>query len=407
MVIRILCGFFFRIKDAKINFFFDIRNKLIIFTSTIYTIFLFFASVLQKFYMDITELLLNWYSENKRLLPWRESDNPYHIWISEIILQQTRVEQGLAYYHRFVDAFPDVFALAAAPAEKVLRLWQGLGYYSRARNLHQAANQIVSDHNGKLPDNYKDWINIKGVGSYTAAAIASICFNEPIPALDGNVMRILTRLFAVDQPVNKSATKKLLYDLTMEIIPQDKPGDFNQAMMDFGSMVCKPARPLCASCVLSHTCHAFQSDTVYKYPRKEPKKPVRERFFHYFFFFYPARDNEMRFFVQKRTGNDIWKNMYELPLLETKEPINRENLLNDPWWKANRIDSTNLLLNGQVLEMKHLLTHQRIFASFYQIRVDGVTKNRLAKQHLSVNLHEFETLAKPALIERYIKQMNV
>ncbi|TVR41942.1 MAG: A/G-specific adenine glycosylase [Bacteroidia bacterium] len=356
--------------------------------------------------MSIPYLLLKWYSVNKRSLPWRESQNPYHIWISEIILQQTRMDQGMAYYHRFVDSFPDVFSLAAAPEEKVLRLWQGLGYYSRARNLHQAANQIIINHNGKLPDNYKDWKNIKGVGPYTAAAIASICFNEPIPALDGNVMRILTRLFAVDKPLNKTATKKMLYDLAMDIIPRDKPGDFNQAMMDFGSMVCKPVNPLCMSCVLNHACHAYQSDNVHKYPRKEPKKPIRERYFHYFFFFCLARDNEIRFFVQKRTGNDIWKNMYELPLLETGEPINSENLLSHPWWKTCRIDIANLLLSQHVVQMQHMLTHQRIFASFYRIRVDEITKNLLEQRYLYVNIHEFDMLAKPVLLERYIKQVT-
>lgn len=349
--------------------------------------------------MDFSERLLLWYDANKRTLPWRDSDDPYKVWISEVILQQTRVEQGTAYYFRFLDAFPDVTSLASASEDEVLRLWQGLGYYSRARNLHQAAREIVEEHDGNFPDNSRQWMRLKGVGPYTAAAIASIVFKETVPALDGNACRVLARAFVLPHNIDTSKGKKLFFQLARKLIDSKRPGDFNQAMMDLGSMVCKPAEPLCPQCPFNTICVAQQQGLAKNYPIRNTKRAVRKRFFNYFKITAKDHHGNAILFVRKRQINDIWKNMYDFPLLETTEDTPPEKLFKHPWWISLFPVETSFLLAGQVRQRVHKLTHQTIHAKLFQISADPDYIDLLSKTFIAVDYDQFEQMAKPRLIE--------
>jgi A/G-specific adenine glycosylase len=308
LVIRKLHSFLLLIGAAKITFLLLIENKLFIFTSINQVVNTLSLSPPMHF----SQRLLWWYHQNGRPLPWRETKDPYAIWISEIILQQTRVDQGLGYYLRFMEAYPDVHSLARAPLDELLRLWQGLGYYSRARNLHQAALQLVEEHGGKLPQSFQGWLQVKGVGPYTAAAIASIAFNEAVPALDGNVFRVLARLFAIEHGFETAAEKAAFRSLAQDLMDAEHSGDFNQAMMDFGALVCKPAAPDCASCPFNRECLALARDKVTQFPVRKKKAAPRLRYFNYFLFFLKG---EKTFPVQQRGSGDIWEKLYELPLI--------------------------------------------------------------------------------------------
>ncbi len=314
--------------------------------------------------MDFAETLLTWYQENGRDLPWRAEKDPYAIWVSEVILQQTRIEQGLPYYFRFLGEFPDARALAAASEEQVLRLWQGLGYYSRARNLHAAARQLVASYGGQLPGSSQELLEIRGIGPYTAAAIASIAFNEAVPAVDGNVMRVLARCFSIQEKKDTAKGRQAFEDTARELIPSCCPGDFNQAMMDFGSTVCKPKNPLCPGCIFREHCLALKSGLVDKLPRKNSRKKPRTRYFHYFFIRSLGRQYGC-FFVRQRKQKDIWQHMYEFPLLEAERQLSARELLADE-------DFASLLpgvgaghINPLPIALKHQLTHQSIHACFY------------------------------------------
>ncbi|MFO7874005.1 MAG: A/G-specific adenine glycosylase [Bacteroidales bacterium] len=355
--------------------------------------------------MDFTEQLLLWYKEKGRSLPWRENRDVYLTWISEIILQQTRMDQGLAYFNRFVEAFPDLHALANASEDQVLRLWQGLGYYTRARNLHEAAKYIHDHMEGSFPGSSKEWMKMKGVGPYTAAAIASIAFDEPVPAIDGNVYRILARIFAIREPIDTQAGKKTFQEVAEQLMPVRHPGDFNQAMMDFGSLVCRPANPLCNECFYFYNCLARLQNAVAEYPVKRPKKPARNRYFNYFFFFQHLTGEEVAFFVKKRASRDIWKNMYELPLLETVQELEESDMLKDWWWAKHFDIQQQLVFYAEPATVKHQLTHQTIYARLYQVRVDKVMAALLSKRYVKVNKEAFEGMAKPRLIERLLKKV--
>lgn len=356
--------------------------------------------------MDFTSRLIHWYDLNGRSLPWRDTRDPYHIWISEIILQQTRMDQGLSYYLRFLEAFPDVFSLASAREEQVLRLWQGLGYYSRARNLHQAAREVVEQHGGELPAHSTELVRLKGIGPYTAAAIASMAYGEAIPAVDGNVYRVLSRIFAVDYSIDTSRGKKVFHDLATNLLSEDRPGAFNQALMDFGSMVCKPANPLCHSCIFQHECLARQRGSAKMYPLRSRKTPGRKRYFNYFLFL--ARDHEGLpvFFVQQRTGNDIWKNMYEFPLLESDHILPESAILNHTWWEELGVEIDGLVFSWSAVHLKHQLTHQTIYARFYQVEVNGGSRDVLQKHFQLTRPALFEELPKPRLVERFYRVVN-
>lgn len=310
------------------------------------------------------------------------------------------MEQGLVYYSKFVEAFPDVHALAAASEEQVLRLWQGLGYYTRARNLHATAIEIAFNRKGVFPETHEEWIRLKGVGPYTAAAIASIAFGVPVPALDGNAYRILSRLFAVEESIDSPAGKHVLAGIANALIDHHDPGGYNQAMMDFGSQVCKPVNPGCMSCIFNRECLAFLREKVTHYPVRSQKRKAKQRYFNYFFIVLPTHAGGHAFFVQKRRGKDIWKHLYEWPLTETQGPATLEAaLLEARWYKACQPGEQKLLVSGNPIRLRHQLTHQTIHASFYVVQADSSCEKEMAKDFLLVNAEKFEDMAKPRLIE--------
>ncbi|MEZ4912550.1 MAG: A/G-specific adenine glycosylase [Chitinophagales bacterium] len=303
-----------------------------------------------------TEKLLYWNEhQNKREMPWKGISDPYKIWLSEIILQQTRVAQGLPYYQKFATAFPDIHALANASQDEVMTLWQGLGYYSRARNLHATAQYISRELGGVFPNTYVQIRQLTGVGDYTAAAIASFAYNLPHAVLDGNVFRVLARYFGIEQATDETATRKHFATLAQQLLPPTKAGKYNQAIMDFGAEVCTPALPDCANCVLQTQCTAFAAQKVNELPIKSKKIKIKHR---YFVFLY--LHNEAQFFIEKRTEADIWQNLYQLPLIEVKNAKMFENI--NPLLQQNwGVETTNLQLSKVFVQQ---LTHQKIHAVF-------------------------------------------
>jgi A/G-specific adenine glycosylase len=307
-----------------------------------------------------TTNILTWYQSNQRDLPWRSARDPYLIWISEIILQQTQVKQGLPYYLRFTQAFPDVFSLARASEQEVLKLWQGLGYYSRARNLHAAALDVVERLKGQMPGNKKELLQLKGIGPYTASAIASIAFNEPVAAVDGNVYRLLSRYFALSLPIDTAYGRKHFDDLAHQLLPTALPAAFNQALMDMGAMVCTPAQPKCNDCPVAADCQARLLNQQSQFPVKSKKTKKRNRYFHYL-----IAENKGQFLITQRQNNDIWKGLYEFPLIESEKPMNATAIHAQLGINHTPINITLLS------ETKHLLTHQNIFILFFKIQQDS------------------------------------
>ena len=266
--------------------------------------------------MNFGSIIIRWYNKNKRDLPWRETRNPYLIWLSEIILQQTRVEQGLSYYLRFAEKYPTVKSLAASKEDDVLKLWQGLGYYSRARNLHQTAKRIVDEFSGKFPTDYSSILSLKGIGDYTAAAIASFAYDQKYPVVDGNVFRLLSRHFEMKTPIDTSAGKKEFTEMADGLMMNYPPAIFNQAIMEFGAKVCRPANPDCLKCPLNATCFSFKNKTVHLFPIKKNKTKTKKRYFNYI-----VIGDKNKFFIKKRIEKDIWQGLYDFPLIETKKRI--------------------------------------------------------------------------------------
>lgn len=340
--------------------------------------------------------LLNWYLENKRDLPWRKNNTPYTIWLSEIMLQQTRIAQGLPYYQKFITHFPSVFDLAEAEEEQVLKLWQGLGYYSRARNLHFTAKYVAEELNGTFPDNYKDLKKLKGVGDYTAAAIASICYQEPVAVVDGNVYRVLARYFGVETPINSTEGVKEFKALAKKMLYTKDPATYNQALMEFGALHCKPKNPLCESCPFQKNCVAFQQGITTSLPVKLKKTKVRTRHFNYLIF---LKNKET--LLQKRTGKGIWKNLYEFPLVETPTEMHKEDFNEQP--VINKILKNEpkkiQLYNNKPI--KHVLSHQKIFAKFWVVNIDEFPEN-FSKPVIKTSFSTIETYAVPVLLEKFI-----
>lgn len=345
--------------------------------------------------------LLEWYPRHHRDLPWRNTNDPYIIWLSEIILQQTRVAQGLPYFLKFLDHYPDVQSLANAPIEDVMRLWQGLGYYSRARNLHECAKMVVLDYGGTFPNNYKDLLKLKGVGSYTAAAIASFAFGEQVAVVDGNVFRVLSRYFGIFTDIATPAGKKEFETLANQLIPADVPDVFNQSIMEFGALQCVPKSPDCLVCPLADSCFAFINNHVGDLPKKEKKVKVRKRFFKYIH----IRCGQF-IVIRERQEGDIWQGLHDFPKIEKKtldELCDWEGGINglEDFVTLNVEESSHIF--------KHILTHQRIFANFVKFVIDEKEKDRLsqwAKEHgyLLVSDEQFENLGKPRLISKYLNQ---
>ena len=273
-----------------------------------------------NFTMTFSNILIKWYLQNKRDMPWRNTTNPYYIWLSEIILQQTRVEQGTAYYLKFVEIFPTVYDLASAKESEVLKLWQGLGYYSRARNLHFTGNYIVNELNGQFPSTYNEILKLKGVGDYTASAIASFCFDEPTAVVDGNVYRVLSRFFDIETPINSTKGIKYFKELAQELIDVDNAATHNQSIMEFGARMCKPQNPDCEICPLNDKCLALQQNKIKSLPVKDKKIKLKKRFFNYLVLV----SSDEKTILNLREGKGIWQGLYEFPLVESEKTIDKE-----------------------------------------------------------------------------------
>ena len=339
---------------------------------------------------DFSKPLIMWYLKNRRDLPWRTSTDPYHIWLSEIILQQTRIAQGTSYFEKFTDEFETVFDLARADERTVLKLWQGLGYYSRARNLHATAKKIAQDLNGKFPDSHRGLLELKGVGDYTASAIASIAFNLPHATVDGNVYRVLSRFFGISTPIDSSEGAKEFKSLAQELLDTERPGTHNQAVMELGALVCKPKNPDCENCPIRGNCFAYGTNAVDRYPVKQGKIRTRKRYFNYL-----VLDSDNGYTrIRRRTGQDIWKHLYEFPLVESDgqatEPEQIQSMI-----------ASEFELNGQYSLRKfnpspvvHKLSHQELHADFWIVRTSetpsGTTSWDELKEHaLPVLLQNF------------------
>ena len=333
---------------------------------------------------NFSVILLKWYKTNKRHLPFRDTHNPYLIWLSEIIFQQTRISQGLAYYERFSKKFPSPRALAAATEDEILKLWQGLGYYSRARNLHAAAKSM----NGIFPRTYEGVRALKGVGDYTAAAICSIAYNMPYAVVDGNVYRVLARVFGMDIPIDSTNGKKEFTALAQHLLDKKFPGEYNQAIMDFGATVCTPQTPQCLVCPLSKGCVARRENRVDTLPVKAQKTKVSERFFHYIYV-----EQENCVWLHKRRAGDIWQNLYELPMVETpKSGV----LAQKPKWCGR----AQLSVVGAPI--KHVLSHRIIWAQLYKVKLPPAAK--IPSEFLRVKKTDLEGYAVPRLVQKLLEK---
>ena len=339
----------------------------------------------------ISEKLIAWYKQNKRDLPWRNTSDPYKIWLSEIMLQQTQVAQGLSYYVKFTETFPTIVDLAKAPEDTVMRLWQGLGYYSRARNLHAAAKEVASAYKGKFPNTYDSIKSLKGVGDYTAAAISSLAFNLPHAVVDGNVYRVLARLYNLHTPINSGVGKKEFQLLADELLNKKQPGLHNSAMMEFGALWCKPQNPKCETCPVQEHCLAFANNTVAELPVKDKKTKIRDRYFHYFVFNYKDC-----VYIQKREAKDIWQNLYEFYLVETDEPKDPEVLLKH---KAIKALAKKFKVVSVTPLKKHILSHQHLYATFYELSIDAPLHSKVLQKIKRSALNDFGI---PQLLTKYL-----
>ena len=341
--------------------------------------------------MDFSNILSQWYAINKRDLPWRNTENPYFIWLSEIILQQTRVDQGLSYYLKFIDAFPNVADLANADEDLVLKLWQGLGYYSRARNLQFSAKLILSEFDGKFPDNHADILKLKGVGPYTAAAISSFSFGLPFAVLDGNVIRVLSRIFGIQSPFDITEGKKKFQKLAQELLDKKNPAEYNQAIMEFGALQCVPKSPKCNDCPIVNDCIAFNTNTVSLLPVKSKKLKVKSRFLH---FLVVNKNNEV--LIRKRNSG-IWQGLYEFPFLEFDENLNEKSVLISTLWINFFNDSVKKICFISE-EYVHKLSHQKIHAKFWEIDVSSFRSSDFK----IVKFNELQKYPVSSLIEKYL-----
>ena len=340
---------------------------------------------------------MDWHRlENDRQMPWKGEKDPYKIWLSEVILQQTRVEQGWAYYERFVAAFPTVTDLAKAPETRVFKLWEGLGYYSRCRNLIFTARQIANERQGEFPRDLEGLLALKGVGAYTAAAIASFAFGLPHAVVDGNVMRVLSRFFGHAEPVDGPEGKRLFSSLAQSLLDREDPAGWNQAIMDLGATVCKPKAPCCTACPLRRRCVAFQQDRVTDFPVRSKKAARRKRYFYYM-----VVERNGRWLVRERTGRDIWRNLHDFPLIESDRPLTASAI----WKEVRKLDAAQPArppadaLHGPY---RQLLTHQEVEASFFLVKAgEGFA---VPEGHRWVTRKALRELAFPRLIVSFLAE---
>jgi A/G-specific adenine glycosylase len=350
----------------------------------------------EKFFL--TSLLFWNRTENSREMPWKGEKNPYKVWVSEIILQQTRVQQGMHYYNRFIDEFPDVKTLATASEKKVYKLWEGLGYYSRCKNLITTAKFIDKTLEGNFPEKYEDILSLKGVGNYTASAIASFAFNQPYAVLDGNVFRVLSRFFGIERAVNTTEGKKFYTALAQSLLDKKNPALYNQAIMDFGAVICKPALPLCLQCPFQKKCVAFLKNKTSVLPINNTVNKQKKRFFNYLVIEY-----NHKLYVKKRVEKDIWQNLYEFILIETKSLQNEQQILkNEQLLSLLKGHDFKIKLFSQKISQK--LTHQLITGRFIHIEIG---KPLAGKKYFAADMDQLKTLPFPKFIASYLAEKNV
>ncbi|MBL4652403.1 MAG: A/G-specific adenine glycosylase [Flavobacteriales bacterium] len=344
--------------------------------------------------MHFSKEITGWYHQNKRDLPWRNTVNPYKIWLSEVILQQTRVVQGLSYYLKFIEHFPSVQDLANAKEEQVLKLWQGLGYYSRARNLHFAAKQVLETFNGVFPTSYSDLITLKGVGDYSASAISSFCADEKQAVVDGNVYRVLSRFFGIEDAIDSTSGKKAFKKLAEEVLDNRQPGLHNQAIMEFGALQCVPKNPTCEKCPLQNSCFAFANSKIDSLPRKDKKTKQRNRYFNYL-----VIHHKNSTYIEQRIGKGIWENLYQFPLIESVKKTVIDNLIQTKEWETIFKNSSYNIETVHV-DVKHVLSHQIIYATFIEVEVLG----NFDTSYKKINYHELEQFPVPVIISNFIER---
>lgn len=347
---------------------------------------------------EFATLLLQWHElENKRCMPWKEEKDPYKIWLSEIILQQTRVEQGMQYYLKFIGQFPTIQHLAEAPADEIFKLWEGLGYYSRCKNLIHTAKYISDELNGIFPDSYDEIIRLKGIGPYTAAAISSFAYNSDHAVVDGNVNRVLARYYGIRTAIDSNQGKVEMNSIANKILPKGMSALFNQAIMDFGATICKPKQPLCGSCTMHNTCKAFKHDIVDKLPIKAKSLIKKHRWFHYV-----VIRSKGKFLIRKRTDTDIWQSLHEFLLIETNRGVVTYDILQSQELRPFLIKKHKWLGTPETIVQQ--LTHQTIHATFYKVETSA---SHVPKGMLWVNRKELERLAFPRVINDFMKRAPV
>ena len=345
--------------------------------------------------MTFSAQIISWYKQHKRDLPWRGIKDPYKIWLSEIILQQTRIEQGTPYYNRFIEQYPSIQNLAKAQEEEVLKLWQGLGYYSRARNLYFAAKQVMQEFDGKFPSTHKDIMSLKGVGEYTAAAIASFAYDLPHAVVDGNVYRLLARYFGIHTPINSTEGKKIFFSLANELLDKQSASDYNQGIMEFGSQQCTPVNPDCNICPLQESCVAHQEQSVTELPVKLKTIKQKKIYFDYFFIEYQGNT-----YLKKRSNKGIWQNLYDFPLIEKEKKTNEKEILAE----AQKLLAIPFKAFSKFKEYKHILSHRTIFARFWSVKtlVEPTLKNTQ-----KIQLEDLEQYPIPRLIELFLQDKEL
>ena len=349
---------------------------------------------------DFAEQIISWYQNHRRNLPWRTTTDPYPIWLSEIILQQTRVAQGMPYYQKFISKYPTVYDLAAASEQEVLRLWQGLGYYARARNLHACAKMVVNEYAGVFPDAYRELKKLKGIGDYTAAAIASFAFNETVPVVDGNVYRVLSRVFGIADDISSTKGQKEIKKLAKQLVPEGKAYIYNQAIMEFGALQCTPQNPACLLCPVHAQCYAFQHGQQHILPVNNKKIRIKQRYFHYLVIKY-----DVKLMMQPRLAQDIWAGLYEFYLAEDAENLQSAAALHDPLFSF--LQQKGVALKEFPKVYQHQLTHQRLSVKFFEAEMkDKNMMDSLLQKHTFApfSIDEVKELPKPILIDKFLTE---